>query len=145
MPYRGSAPAMQDLIGGRIDFVAEQISTALPQIQGGTVKAIATLGLERAPGLEQLPSAQELGLAGLDCGSWGSLSFPKGTPDEIVQRLAKATNEAVETPAVRERLKSIGVTIPAPERRTPEYLAKFVVSEIARWAGPIKASGASED
>jgi tripartite-type tricarboxylate transporter receptor subunit TctC len=145
VPYRGSAPAMQDLVGGRIDFVAEQISTALPQIQGGTVKAIATLGLERAPGLEQLPSAQELGLAGLDCGSWGSLSFPKGTPDEIVQRLAKATNEAVETPAVRERFKSIGVTIPAPERRTPEYLAKFVVSEIARWAGPIKASGASEE
>ena len=145
VPYRGSAPAMQDLMGGRIDFVAEQISTALPQIQGGTVKAIATLGLERAPGLEQLPSAQELGLAGLDCGSWGSLSFPKGTPDEIVQRLAKATNEAVETPAVRERLKSIGVTIPAPERRTPEYLTKFVVSEIARWAGPIKASGASEE
>jgi tripartite-type tricarboxylate transporter receptor subunit TctC len=145
VPYRGSAPAMQDLMGGRIDFVAEQISTALPQIQGGTVKAIATLGLERAPGLEQLPSAQELGLAGLDCGSWGSLSFPKGTPDEIVQRLAKATNEAVETPAVRERLKSIGVTTPAPERRTPQYLAKFVVSEIARWAGPIKASGASEE
>ena len=145
VPYRGSAPAMQDLMGVRIDFVAEQISTALPQIQGGTVKAIATLGLERAPGLEQLPSAQELGLAGLDCGSWGSLSFPKGTPDEIVQRLAKATNEAVETPAVRERLKSIGVTIPAPERRTPEYLTKFVVSEIARWAGPIKASGASEE
>ena len=132
VPYRGSAPAMQDLMGGRIDFVAEQISTALPQIQGGTVKAIATLGLDRAPGLEQLPTAQEVGLAGLDCGSWGSLSFPKGTPDEIVQRLAKATNEAVETPAVRERLKSIGVTIPAPERRTPEYLAKFVVSEIAR-------------
>jgi len=145
VPYRGSAPAMQDLMGGRIDFVAEQISTALPQIQGGTVKAIATLGLERAPGLEQLATAQELGLAGLDCGSWGSLSFPKGTPDEIVQRLAKATNEAVETPALRERFKSIGVTIPASERRTPEYLTKFVVSEIARWAGPIKASGASED
>ena len=145
VPYRGSAPAMQDLVGGRIDFVAEQISTALPQIQGGTVKAIATLGLERAPGLEQLATAQELGLAGLDCGSWGSLSFPKGTPGEIVRRLAKAVNDAVETPAVRERFKSIGVTIPAAERRTPEYLAKFVVSEIARWAGPIKASGASED
>ena len=62
-----------------------------------------------------------------------------------MQRLAKATNEAVETPALRERFKSIGVTIPASERRTPEYLTKFVVSEIARWAGPIKASGASED
>ena len=145
VPYRGSAPAMQDLIGGRIDFVAEQISTALPQIQANTVKAIATLGLERAPGLEQLPTAQELGLAGLDCGSWASLSFPKGTPDEIVRHLAKAVNEAVETPAVRERFKSIGVTIPPPERRTPEYLAKFVPSEIERWAAPIKASGASEE
>ena len=145
VPYRGSAPAMQDLIGGRIDFVAEQISTALPQIQSNTVKAIATLGLERAPGLEQLPTAQELGLSGLDCGSWSSLSFPKGTPDEIVRHLAKAVNEAVETPATRERFKGIGVTIPPPERRTPEYLAKFVPSEIERWAAPIKASGASEE
>ena len=145
VPYRGSAPAMQDLIGGRIDFVAEQISTALPQIQSNTVKAIATLGLERAPGLEQLPTAQEQGLAGLDCGSWSSLSVPKGTPDEIVRRLAKAVNEAVETPATRERFNTIGVTIPPPERRTPEYLAKFVPSEIERWAAPIKASGASEE
>jgi tripartite-type tricarboxylate transporter receptor subunit TctC len=145
VPYRGASVAMQDLIGGRIDFVAEQISTALPQIQGNTVKAIVTLGLDRAPGLEQLPTAQELGLAGLDCGSWSALSLPKGTPDEIVRRLAKAVNEAVDTPAVRERLKSIGVTIPPPERRTPDYLAKFVPSEIERWAAPIKASGASED
>jgi tripartite-type tricarboxylate transporter receptor subunit TctC len=145
VPYRGSAPAMQDLIGGRIDFVAEQISTALPQIQADTVKAIATLGLDRAPGLENLPTAQEQGLAGLDCGSWASLSFPKDTPDEIVRHLAKAVNEAVETPATRERFKGIGVTIPPPERRTPEYLAKFVPSEIERWAAPIKASGASEE
>jgi tripartite-type tricarboxylate transporter receptor subunit TctC len=145
VPYRGAGPAMQDLIGGRIDFIAEQISTALPQIQGNTVKAIATLGLDRAPGLDNLPTAQEMGLSGLDCGSWGSFSFPKGTPDAIVRRLAKATNDAVETPALRERFKSIGVTIPAPERRTPEYLVKLVPSEIARWAGPIKASGASAD
>jgi len=145
VPYRGAGPAMQDLIGGRIDFIAEQISTALPQIRGKTVKAIATLGLARAPGLEDLATAEELGLKGLDCGSWGSLSFPKGTPAAIVQRLAKATNDAVETPSVRERYKNIGVTIPAAERRTPEYLAKFVPSEIERWAGPIKASGASAD
>jgi tripartite-type tricarboxylate transporter receptor subunit TctC len=145
VPYRGAGPAMQDLIGGRIDFIAEQISTALPQIQGNTVKAIATLGLDRAPGLDNLLTAQEMGLSGLDCGSWGSFSFPKGTPDAIVRRLAKATNDAVETPALRERFKSIGITIPAPDRRTPEYLVKFVPSEIARWAGPIKASGASAD
>jgi tripartite-type tricarboxylate transporter receptor subunit TctC len=145
VPYRGAGPAMQDLIGGRIDYIAEQISTALPQIRGNTVKAIATLGLDRAPGIEELPTAQELGLSGLDCGSWASLSLPKGTPGAIVQRLAKASNDAVETPAVRERFKGIGVTIPAPERRTPEYMAKFVPSEIARWAGPIRASGASAD
>jgi tripartite-type tricarboxylate transporter receptor subunit TctC len=145
VPYRGSAPAMQDLIGGRIDFVAEQISTALPQIQGNALKAIATLGLDRAPGLDDLPTAQELGVSGLDCGAWGAFSFPKGTPDAIVRRLAAASYEAVETPALRERFKGIGVTVPAPERRTPEYLAKFVASEIERWAGPIKANGLSAD
>jgi tripartite-type tricarboxylate transporter receptor subunit TctC len=145
VPYRGVGPAMQDLMGGRIDFVAEQISTALPQIQAHSVKAIATLGLDRAPGLPDLPTAQELGVAGLDCGSWSSLSFPKGTPDAIVRRLAQAANEAVETPAVRERFKSIGVTIPTAERRTPEYLAKFVPSEIERWAAPIRASGMSAE
>lgn len=145
VPYRGASLAMQDMMGGRIDFIAEQISTALPQIQGGTVKGIATLGLDRAPGLETLPTAQEFGIPGLDCGSWGSFSFPKGTPDSIVRRLAKASDDAVETPAVRERFKSIGVVIPAPERRTPEYLTKFVVSEIERWAAPIKASGVSTE
>jgi tripartite-type tricarboxylate transporter receptor subunit TctC len=145
VPYRGAGPAMQDLIGGRIDFIAEQISTALPQIRGGTVKAIVTLGLDRAPGLEQLPTAQEMGLAGLDCGAWASFSFPKGTPATIVRRLAKESSDAVDTPAVRERFASLGVTIPAPERRTPEYLTRFVAAEIERWAGPIRASGASAD
>jgi tripartite-type tricarboxylate transporter receptor subunit TctC len=145
VPYRGSALAVQDLFAGRIDFMAEQISTALPQIRGRTVKAIAALGLERAPGLEELPTADEQGIKGLDCGSWGSFSFPKGTPSEIVQRLAKASNEAVETPAVRERLKSLGVVVPAAERRTPEYLVEFAHTELERWAVPIKASGVSAD
>lgn len=143
VPYRGAGPAMQDLIAGRIDFIAEQISTAIPQIQGNTVKAVVTLGLDRAPGLENLPTAEEQGLKGLDCGSWGSFSYPKGTPDDIIRRVAKASNDAVESPMVRQRFKEIGVTIPAPERRSPEYLTKFVQSEIERWAGPIKASGVS--
>src|SRR5262249_41686422 len=143
VPYRGSALAVQDLIAGRIDFMCDQISTAISQIRGGTVKAIATMGLERAPGLEELPTADEQGIKGLDCGSWGSFSLPKGTPANIVQALAKASNEAVETPAVRDRLKALGVVVPAAERRTPEYLAKFVPAELARWAVPIKASGVS--
>ena len=145
VPYRGAGPAMQDLIAGRIDFIAEQISTALPQIRAGKVKAIATLGLDRAPGQEDLPTAEEAGLKGLDCGSWGSFSFPKGTPNAIVRRLADATNEALESPMVRDRFKQMGVVVPAKERRTPEYLRKFVVTETERWAGPIKNSGAVID
>jgi len=145
VPYRGSALAVQDLIAGRIDFMADQISTALPHIRGRTVKAIAALGLQRAPGLEDLPTADELGIKGLDCGSWGSFSFPKGTPSEIVHRLANASNEAVETPAVRERFASLGIVVPAAERRTPEYLVKFVPAELERWAVPIKAAGVSAD
>ena len=145
VPYRGSAQAMQDMIGGRIDFIAEQISTALPQIESKNVKAIVTLGLDRAPGLENLPTAKEEGVEGLDCGSWGAFMFPKGTPDAIVQRMAKAANDTVETPALRDRLKEIGVTIPAKERRTVEYLQKFIPSEIERWVAPIKAAGVSAD
>jgi tripartite-type tricarboxylate transporter receptor subunit TctC len=141
VPYRGAGPAMQDLIGGRIDFIAEQTSTAIPQIRGGTVKAFVTFGLDRAPGLENLPTAAELGMKGLDCGAWSSFSFPKGTPQAIVRRLAKASSDAIDTPSVRERFKSIGVVVTAPDRRSPEYLAKFVVSETARWAVPLKASG----
>jgi tripartite-type tricarboxylate transporter receptor subunit TctC len=145
VPYRGTAPAMQDLVGGRIDAFAEQISTALLQIQGKAVKAMATMGTERAPGLEDLPTAAELGYPGLDCGAWGALVFPKGTPEPIVRRLAKAASEVVDQPAIRKRLAEVGVTVPAAERRTPEYLAKFIPSEIARWAGPIRASGVTAD
>jgi tripartite-type tricarboxylate transporter receptor subunit TctC len=143
VPYRGAGPAMQDLIGGRIDFIAEQISTALPQIQAGTVKGIVTLGLDRAPGLENLATAKELGVDGLDCGSWSALAFPKSTPQPIVQRMAKASSDAIDTPAVRDRFKSIGVTVTPADRRSPEYLSRYVVSEIERWAAPIKASGVS--
>jgi tripartite-type tricarboxylate transporter receptor subunit TctC len=145
VPYRGAAPAMQDMIAGRIDYMAEQISTALPQIQSGNVKAIATLGIDRAPGLDNLPTADEQGLKGLDCGAWGGFSFPKGTPRAIVQRLTRASNEAAETPTVIARYKEIGVTIPAAERRTTDYFVKFVQSELERWAVPIKASGVSSD
>ena len=145
VPYRGAGPAMQDLIGGRIDYMPEQISTATPQIKGGTVKAYATFGLERGPGLENIPTAEELGVKDLDCGAWGSFSFPKGTPQAIVQKLAKASSDAIDTPAVVARFKAIGVVVTAKDRRSPEYLTKFVKSEIERWAGPIKASGVTLD
>jgi tripartite-type tricarboxylate transporter receptor subunit TctC len=145
VPYRGAGPAMQDMMAGRIDYSCEQISTAFPQIEAGTVKAIATLGPSRPPVLAWLATAQEQGLAGLDCSAWIALVFPKGTSGFMVQRLAKATSEALDSPAVHERLESVGVTVAAPERRSPEYLAKFIPAEIAKWAAPIKASGVSID
>ena len=142
VPYRGAGPAMQDLIGGRIDYMCEQISTAFPQIEGGKVKAIAMLGLNRVSVLPDLPTANELGLTNFDCGAWSAVVLPPGTPDAIVRRLNQASSAAIDTPAVQERLRAVGVTIIPPERRSPEYLAKFIPSEIKKWEGPIKASGA---
>jgi tripartite-type tricarboxylate transporter receptor subunit TctC len=145
VPYRGAGPAMQDLLAGRIDFITEQISTATPQIKSSAVKAYATLGLDRGPGLENIPTAEELGVKNLDCGAWGTFSVPKGTPKDIVDRLAKASSDAIDTPAIVERYKSIGVVVASKDRRSPEYATKFVKSEIERWSVPIKRSGITLD
>jgi tripartite-type tricarboxylate transporter receptor subunit TctC len=134
---------MQDLIAGRLDYMCEQISTAVQQIDAGTVKGIAILGPERVPVLPKLSSAKEAGLGEFDCGAWGALVLPLKTPNAIVRKLAKASAEAIDTPWVRERFAGLGVTVVAPERRSPEYLAKFIPAEIEKWAGPIKASGVS--
>jgi tripartite-type tricarboxylate transporter receptor subunit TctC len=119
--------------------------TAFPQIQAAAVKAIATLGPTRPPVLAQVPTAAEQGLPGLDCNAWIALVFPKGTRVVAVRRLAQATSEALDSPAVRDRLERVGVTVVAPERRSPEYLARFIPAEIEKWAGPIKASGVLVD
>jgi tripartite-type tricarboxylate transporter receptor subunit TctC len=145
VPYRGTAQAMQDLVGGRLDFVCEQISTAVSLIESGNVKAIAVLGPDRVAVLPNMPTAKEQGLADLDCNSWAAVVLPKGTPYAIARRLAQAVNEAVETPSVKKRMEEIGVSIPPPERRTPEYLAKYTQSEIARWGTVLRAAGISAD
>jgi tripartite-type tricarboxylate transporter receptor subunit TctC len=145
VPYRGTAQAMQDLVGGRLDFICEQISTAVSNVESGNVKAIVVLGPDRVAVLPNLPTAKEQGLADLDCNSWAAVVLPKGTPDAIVRRLARAVNEAVETPSLRKRMEEIGVAIPPAERRTPEYLAKYIPSEIARWAIVLKSAGISAD
>ena len=141
VPYRGAGPAMQDLLAGRLDYMFEQISTAVPQIQSGTVRALAALGPDPAPGLETLPTMESQGLKDLDCGAWGGFSFPKGTPQPMVQKLAKATSEALDTPVLLTRFKTLGVTPIPPNRRSPEYFSQFVKSEIERWGAPIRASG----
>ncbi len=145
VPYRGSGPAMQDLMAGRIDFLCDVITTAVPQIEAGTVKAIATLGESRAAVLPNVPTAGEQGFTEFDGNGWNALFFPKGTPEAIVQRLSRTASDAQDTAAVRERLEGLGLRIPPPAQRTPQFLAKLIPGEIARWAGPIKASGAQVD
>lgn len=141
VPYRGSAPAMTDLQSGRMDFMCEIVSTAAPQIQGGSVKALATLAKTRSPVLPDLPTADEQGLKDFEAYTWNAFFLPKGTPAAISTRLRQATLDAMNDPGVRKRLEGLGATLVAPERTTPEYLAGFVKSEIEKWAGPIKASG----
>jgi len=145
VPYRGSAQALQDLLGGRIDYICDQISTAVSQIKAGNVKAIAMMGPNRASVLPDLATAQEQGLGDIDCGTWSSFAFPKGTPEAIVRRLADATNKAVGSAAVRERLEAVGVEIIPPERRTMDYLAKILPGAVEKSAAVIKAGGLAAD
>jgi tripartite-type tricarboxylate transporter receptor subunit TctC len=145
VPYRGTGPAMQDLIAGRIDFLCSAVTTALPQIQGNTVKPIAALTHTRLSVLPNVPTAHEQGLANFEAYTWNALFLPRGTPEPIVKKLNAAAVEAIKTPSVRERLGGLGAQIASDERATPQYLAKFVQSEIDKWAGPIKASGVSAD
>jgi tripartite-type tricarboxylate transporter receptor subunit TctC len=143
VPYRGVAPAMQDLIGGRIDYMCNPISVSMGQIEAALVKPIALLSLHRYALAPNLLTADEQGLNGFDADSWAALFFPKGTPAAIVQRLARATSDVLDLPAVRQRYLEVGLRIPPREQRTPEYLAKLVPADIEKWAGPIKAAGLS--
>jgi tripartite-type tricarboxylate transporter receptor subunit TctC len=144
VPYRGLGPAMQDLIAGRIDYLCDSPSTTLPQIEGDFVKVLATTGPKRTVTLPHVPTAREQGLP-FDVLVWQAIFLPKQTPEAIVERLSRAINETLDTPSVRDRFASIGEEVTAPERRGPEYLGKFVRSEIERWSGPIRASGATMD
>jgi tripartite-type tricarboxylate transporter receptor subunit TctC len=145
VPYRGTGPAMQDLVGGRIDFLCEIISTAKPQIDGGAVKALAIMTSTRSAVLPNLATTGEQGSKDIQAYTWNALFLPKGAPDAIVKKLNSAMIEAMNTPAVKERLEGLGATIVAADRRSPEYLAGFVKSEVEKWAAPIKASGVSAD
>ena len=145
VPYRGSALAMQDLVAGRLDYVAEQISTAVGHVQGGSIRAISQMGLDRSSVVPDIPTADEEGFKGLDCGSWAALVYPKGVPAPIVQRLAAAIDKALDNPALKASYDKIGVSVPAKARRSPEYLAKYTPEEIERWGKAIRGAGISSD
>ena len=142
VPYKGTGPAMQDLVGSRIDFLCEIVSTAKPQIDGGTVKALAIMTKDRSPVLPNLPTTLEQGLD-VQAYTWNAIFLPKGTPADIVKKLHDATVAAMDTPTVKDRLQGLGAMIVSSDRRSPEYLGSFVKNEIEKWAAPIKASGVS--
>jgi len=134
---------MQDLVGGRIDYLCEIVNTAKPQIDGGTVKAMAIMTKERSPVLPNLPTAAEQGTTGADSYTWSAILLPKNAPAAIVTRLNGAIVQAMKTPAVREALEKTGAQVVPDNRATPQYLGEFIKSEIEKWAAPIKASGVS--
>jgi len=130
-------------MGGRIDYIRDVISTALPLIRSHSIKPLALLSPQRSRVLPDVATAQEQGLAGFDADAWNAFFFPKGTPDPIVRRLAKATSDVLDLPWVRERLEGLGLNVPAPARRAPDYLARLVPNELVKWAAPVQASGAA--
>jgi len=145
VPYRGGGPAMQDLIAGRIDYFCTLTATVVPQIESNLVKAIAIFTRNRAPMLPKLASAYEQGFTDFEASTWFGFFLPRGTPAPIIQRLHDATVAAMDTPSVQERLIESGSLVVAPERRSPDYLQRFVESEIAKNAGPLKAAGIAVD
>jgi tripartite-type tricarboxylate transporter receptor subunit TctC len=145
VPYRGGAPAMQDLIAQRVDYLCIDTPVANSQIAGGAIKPIAILTRGRSASLPNLASADEQGLAGFEASNWSAFFLPKGTPAPIVQKLHDATVAAMNNPTVQKRFKENGIDLVADERRSSAYLAQFVTDEIAKWAGPIKSSGLALD
>ena len=140
VPYKGGGLAMQDLMAGRIDFECEIMTTTKSHIDGGSVKALAMLSKTRSPAEPNLPTALEQGLDA-QAYTWNAVFLPKGAPAAIVKKFNSAVVQAMKTPAVRDRLQSLGAQIVSDDRATPEYLGQFVKDEIVKWRAPIQASG----
>jgi tripartite-type tricarboxylate transporter receptor subunit TctC len=140
VPYRGSNPAMQDLMAGRVDYLCDIITTAKPQIEAGTIKPIAILTDSRSPALPQVPTAIEQGLD-VQAYTWNAFFVPKGTPQPIVDKLNHAMVEAMHTPALRQALERVGLRIVPDNRATPQYLDGFLRTELTKWTAVIKKAG----
>ncbi len=143
--YRGSGPAMTDLIAGHLDYLIDVSSTALPQIRGGTVTPIAVLRADRVPSAPDVPGAKDLGLPQLNSSIWTVFMAPKGTPRPIVDRLNQALRTALEDATVKARLAQLGVEPPEASRMSPDGTTAFVRAEIDRWLPIIRNAGISLD
>jgi tripartite-type tricarboxylate transporter receptor subunit TctC len=145
VPYRGGGAVTQDLLARLIDYSCNNAPSATSLMEGNHAKAIAALTKNRSTAVPALASAHEQGLMNFEVDSWLAFFFPKGTPTPIVQKLHDAAVAALDTPVLQTRMKELGVVPVEPERRSPEYLQRFVESQIAKWAGAIKAAGVSAD
>jgi tripartite-type tricarboxylate transporter receptor subunit TctC len=141
VPYQGTGPSMNALVGGQVDYMCDQIVNAVPQINGGTIKAYAIGTATRNPALPNLPTSREAGLPEFQASAWNALFAPKGTPKPIVDRLSDALSKALDDEPTRKRLLELGSDIPGKDRRGGGPLLALVKSEIAKWTPVIKAAG----
>jgi tripartite-type tricarboxylate transporter receptor subunit TctC len=138
VPFNGTGPAMNALVGGQVDYMCDQIVNAVPQINGGTIKAYAVATPERNPSLPNVPTTKEAGLPAFQAQAWNAIFAPKGTPAAVVAKLNEAVVKALDDEGVRKRLLELGSVIPAPADRTPAALGTLVKSEIAKWTPVLK-------
>jgi len=141
VPYRGAAPAMQDLMAGQIDLMLDQAANSLSWVRGGKIRAYAVTAKTRLPAAPEIPTVDEAGLRGLYIAIWHAIWVPKGTPKDVVAKLNAAIVEALADPAVRQRLGDLGQEIPSRDQQTPEALAAYHKAEIEKWWPLIKAAG----
>ena len=139
--YRGTGPSLNDLVGGQVDYMCDQIVNLVEQIKGGQIKAYAIATPVRSPALPDVPTTKEAGLPNYQVSAWNALFAPKGTPKEIVTRLNHALGMALEDSATRKRLLDLGGVLPSKQEQTPAYLGGFVKKEVDRWTPILKAGG----
>ena len=142
IPYKGSAPAVTDLIGNQVQFMFDNMPASWPHVQSGKLKALAVTTRARSPSAPDLPTLEESGVKPFDVSSWFGLIAPKGTPKEIVDKLNKAMNAAFDKPEVKEAYAKLGAVA---EKNSPQDFSKFIASEVHNWAPIVKASGAKVD
>lgn len=140
VPYRGTGPAMNDLVAGQIDLMLDQASNSMAQVRAGTIKAYAVTAKTRLPSLPEIPTVDEAGAPGLHISVWYGLWVPKGTPKDIIAKLNDAAIATMADPKVRTRMADFGLEVPLPEQQTPEALGALQKAEIEKWWPIIKAA-----